>query len=45
MVRVPVIDDDLREDDETLELFVSADKDLATIENNRAVGTILNDDD
>jgi hypothetical protein len=45
VVRVPLLDDDQREDDETLELFVSADKDLATIENNRAVGTILDDDD
>lgn len=45
VVRVPVIDDDLREDDETFELFVSADKDLVTIENNRAVGTIVNDDE
>jgi len=45
VLRIPLMDDDVREEDETFELFVSADKKLATIENNRAVGTILNDDD
>jgi hypothetical protein len=43
-VRIPVIDDDVAEDDETFEVFVTADEAMASISNKRAVGTILNDD-
>lgn len=43
-VRIPVVDDDVAEDDETFEVFVTADEALASIGNKRAVGTILNDD-
>lgn len=44
LVRVPLIDDGVLEEDETLELFVSADKSRATVESDRTLGTILNDD-
>ncbi len=43
-IRIPVVDDDVAEDDETFEVFVTADEALASIDNKRAVGTILNDD-
>ena len=43
-VRILVIDDDAAEDDETFEVFVTADEAMASIDNKRAVGTILNDD-
>lgn len=45
VLSIPLIDDDVAEGDETFEVFVSADEKLATIENNRVVGKILNDDD
>lgn len=45
VLTIPLIDDDVAEADETFEVFVSADKELATIENNRVVGKILNDDE
>lgn len=45
VLRILLIDDDVAEGDESFEVFVSADKELATIENNRVVGTILNDDE
>ena len=44
VVRVPLIDDDVQEENETLELFVATDERKATIESDRIVGTILNDD-
>ena len=45
VLTIPLIDDDVAESDETFEVFVSADKELATIENNRVIGKILNDDE
>ena len=45
VLHIPLIDDDVAESDETFEVFVSADKELATIQSNRALGTILNDDE
>jgi len=45
VLRILLIDDDVAESDETFEVFVSADQELATIEQNRVVGTILNDDE
>ena len=44
-VRIPLIDDDVTEGDETLELFVTADKSQATVEAERTIGTIMNDDE
>ena len=44
-VRVPLINDDVSESNETLELFVATDGKLATVDVERTVGTILNDDD
>jgi hypothetical protein len=44
VVRIRLIDDDVAEDEETFEVFVSADRKLTSIENKRATGTILNDD-
>lgn len=44
-VRVPLINDDVPENDETFELFVITDEERATVEFDRTVGTILNDDD
>ena len=44
-VRVPLINDDVRESNETFELFVITDEERATVEFDRTVGTILNDDD
>lgn len=43
-VRIPLIDDDVAEGDETLELFVTTDKSQATVAPERSVGTIMNDD-
>jgi len=45
VVRIILVDDEMVEDDETFEVFVTADEELVSIENNRAIGTILNDDD
>lgn len=45
VLTIALIDDDVAEGDETFEVFVSADKELATIENNRVIGKILNDDE
>ena len=45
VVRVPLINDDVSESNETLELFVTTDKRHAIVEFERTVGTILNDDD
>ena len=44
VVRVPLIDDNVLEENETFELFVATDERHATIETDRIVGTILNDD-
>ena len=44
-VRIPLINDDVTESDETLELFVTADKSQATVQVERTVGTIMNDDE
>ena len=44
-VRIPLINDDVVEGNETLELFVATDKTHATVNVERTVGTILNDDD
>jgi hypothetical protein len=44
VVRILLIDDDVAEDDETFEVFVTADEEVTSIENKRAIGTILNDD-
>lgn len=45
VLHVPLIDDDVAEADEFFEMFISADKELATIDSNRVIGTILNDDE
>ena len=45
VVRIPLIDDDIQEENETFELFVATDERKATIESDRIVGTILNDDE
>ena len=44
-VRVPLINDDVSESNETLVLFVATDGKLATVDVERTVGTILNDDE
>ena len=43
-VRIPLIDDNVSEGDETLELFVTTDKTQATVAPERSIGTIMNDD-
>lgn len=43
-ITVPLINDDLAEDDKHFEVFVATDQKVATIESKRATGTILNDD-
>ena len=44
-VHVPLINDDVPEGNETFELFVITDEDRATVEFDRTIGTILNDDE